>query len=216
MSSEHKTAPYLLKTHETYLDKITLIQGGAYSGKTTIVKEILRLVSGFVPNYLIVTPGTSYNYYRERYPHALIKHNLTKDDFKQIWESQPNTIVVIDGCDEQLKEWTTFCSQDEKNPYCYNFLYNKPIHMTVVITAHDENHIPPGLRHNINNIIYTTEQALFSSINRISNRFTREERILAEAIAREIFADGEIHTHMKLCYIRTREPPFMITIADDI
>lgn len=215
MASEHKSLPFLPKTPETYLDKITLIQGGAYSGKTTIVNEILRLVRSLVPNYLIVTPRTSHNSYRERYPHALIKHDLTKDDFKQIYESQSNMILVIDGCDEQFKEWTTYL-QDEQEPYACNFFYNKPFHLTLVITLHGEELLPPGFRNNIHNIIYTTEQAVFSSINRISNKFPLEERIIAKSLAREIFADREICTHMKLCYIRGREPPFMYTIADDI
>jgi energy-coupling factor transporter ATP-binding protein EcfA2 len=106
-TADNTPIPYLEKTSEHYIDKTTFIFGGTGSGKTTIIEEILRLLSDLVPNYIVVAPKTSDKAYREKLPSRCIRDDLTKKTLQTIWKRQlymteiynmANDINILHSC----------------------------------------------------------------------------------------------------------------------
>jgi hypothetical protein len=79
---------WLPKDVDNFLDKTTLIYGGTFSGKTTIIEEILYLVKDYIPNYLVIANENSMKAYKNKVPMKCIKKDLSKKKLQQIWERQ--------------------------------------------------------------------------------------------------------------------------------
>jgi hypothetical protein len=79
---------WMPKDINLYLDKTTLLFGGTFSGKTTIIEEILYLTKEYIPNYLVVASENSKKAYQNKLPARCIKKDLSKKKLQKIWDRQ--------------------------------------------------------------------------------------------------------------------------------
>lgn len=80
--------PYHTPTVDYYLDKTTFIFGRSFSGKTTMIEEIMHICRNHIPNYLIIAPSTSQDAYKHKLPLRCIKEDLTQSKLEKIWNRQ--------------------------------------------------------------------------------------------------------------------------------
>jgi transcription-repair coupling factor (superfamily II helicase) len=79
---------WMPKDLDLFLDKTTLLFGGSFTGKTTIIEEILYLVKDHIPNYIVVASENSKKAYQNKLPPRCIKKDLSKKKIQQIWDRQ--------------------------------------------------------------------------------------------------------------------------------
>ena len=79
---------WMQKDLDLFLDKTTLLFGGSFTGKTTIIEEILYLVKDHIPNYIIVASENSKKAYQNKLPVRCIKKDLSKKKIQKIWDRQ--------------------------------------------------------------------------------------------------------------------------------
>lgn len=79
---------WLPKDKSLYLDKTTLLFGPSFTGKTTIIEEILYMVKDDIPNYIVIASENSKKAYQNKLPARCIKKDLSKAKLQQIWDRQ--------------------------------------------------------------------------------------------------------------------------------
>jgi len=133
----------------------------------------------------------------------------------------PRFCLIIDDSTEKFQVWMKYFKKGEVNPFECIFYKNRWNYLTLIIAAHDDKYINTEFRKNSRVTIYTSSQALVTSIDRKGNGFTPKEKKAAAAYASRVFgADddpnvkADVKTHQKLCYIREDPRPFKYTIAN--
>ncbi len=147
------------------------------------------------------------------------KKQLTNDQMVVInyLDFNPRFCLVIDDKTENIGTWFSYFKKSEENPFEAMFFKNRWNYLTIIIVAHDDIYIPPSIRKNSRVTIYTTGNALVSSLGRTGNGFTNSQKKYATRCSDRLFSgsdDVNKKGHQKLCYIREDVHPFRYVIAD--
>lgn len=132
------------------------------------------------------------------------------------FDLNPRFTLVIEDSSELFKTWMKYFKKDEPNIFESILYRGRHNFITLIIAAHDDTIIDPKLRKNARVVIYTTSQALVTSINKQANGFTTKEKKDMMKCASRIFVDEkkEIKLHQKFCYVREDTEPFKYMIAE--
>lgn len=164
----------------------------------------------------------SKNMYRDtirKNAHHLIKNpDLTLEQKITIeyLDLNPRICIILDDCSEKFEMWMKMFGKREVNPFSSIFYRGRWNFITLIFAVHDDTIVDPKLRKNARVTIYTTSQALVTSVERKATGFTPKEKKLAMKLAARVFCDedSKIKLHQKLCYLRDDSHPFRYTIAN--
>lgn len=128
----------------------------------------------------------------------------------------PRLCLIIDDCSEKFPGWMKLFKKSEVNPVEAIFYKGRWNYITLIFAAHDDKLVNTELRKNARVTIYTTSQALVTSINRQGNGYSTKEKKEAMQYAERVFGsdDKGVKTHQKLCYVREETHPFKYLIAN--
>jgi hypothetical protein len=153
-----------------------------------------------------------------QYREVLEKAELSDDEkvALEFLDINPRLMIIIDDCSEKFKGWMKLFKKGETNTFESIFYRGRWNFITLVIGAHDDKLLDTEFRKNARNTIYTSSQALVSSMNKSQSGFTAQEKKQASKIAERLFTseDHGIKTYQKFCYVRESLTPFKYTIAN--
>lgn len=185
-----------------------------YPKKKSLVTEINNLCTQKIKNIYKATIRK----YRDRLT-AMGKNNDLNDKERvalKYLDINPRLMIIIDDSSEKFKMWMSYFKRGQVNVFESIFYKGRHNYISLLFAAHDDTIVDPKLRKNARVVIYTSSQALMTSINRPSSGFSSQQKKYAQKVAAVLFQDedAKIKKHQKLCYIREDNCPFRYTIAD--
>lgn len=131
LKSDKLTVPFLPKDHSIYIDKMTTIYGRSMSGKSFLIKEIIKILSPYIPNIFVFGDENIADSYSSFVPENAICHDLTVEGFKAILSRQEQVALLYKtGHNEKklMKMFDTVASADEKQTLAkINYKFDKEI-----------------------------------------------------------------------------------------
>tara|TARA_R110002033_G_scaffold55527_3_gene104441 strand:+ start:351 stop:1406 length:1056 start_codon:yes stop_codon:yes gene_type:complete len=117
LKSDKLTIPFLPKDYSMYIDKMTTIYGKSNSGKSFLIKEIIKILSPYIPNILVFGSMNIADDYSLYVPENAIIHDLTVDGFKAILARQEQVALLYKegrNVKKLLKMFDKVATSDEK------------------------------------------------------------------------------------------------------
>jgi len=134
--------------------------------------------------------------------------NLEKDERFSLTHIQfnPRMLIILDDCAADLTPAIV------KSPVFRKiFFQGRHSMITAIVACHTPNDLPPGLRKNTFNCLFTDDDTAVSYFSTKTNGFTNAMRKRAEAIIEEVFAsEDKEHPFMKFAYIRDSTQKFYV------
>ena len=148
---------------------------------------------------------------------SLLRHDLSRIEkiVLKFLYFNPKMLIIFDDCSEYFPVWMKLFGKDN-NIFLSMFFKNRWNHLTLKIACHDEKLLSTELRKNVHVSIFTSSQALMSSVNKAQSGFSSGEKKNASLIAEKVFGDDgdNIKKHRKVCYLKDANPNFQYMIAD--
>ena len=94
LKSDKLVVPFLPKDHKMYIDQMTTIYGQSRSGKSFIIKEIIKILSPYIPNIFVFGSRNIADDYSLYVPENAICHDLTVEGFKAILARQEQVSLL--------------------------------------------------------------------------------------------------------------------------
>jgi hypothetical protein len=199
-----------------YTCKLIIIIGSCCSGKTIIVKDIIKQNKKNFHNIFMIVDEYHCREYEDLIPLPCINNDLSFEWLENLLERQqnavgsynktkkypiPNQLLIFEDCLYIMKRLYT------TRPDLFNKLFNKYKHLgiSVIIIAYDDKEINSEIRKNAMLTIFTTPKAASINFERVSNGYTNTEKKLVSYIIRKIYDNDDYH---KLCYLRNTIEPF--------
>lgn len=129
----------------------------------------------------------------------------------------PNLLLIADDCASNVKDWGTSTEINEL------FFNGRHFYITTLIALQGEALVPPQIRENAFNSIFTTKKCAIAFFSRKTNNFDNKETRLNKQIADFIFQENEvtrsgeiIPNYKKLVYSRDdSKHPLKYIIANE-
>jgi energy-coupling factor transporter ATP-binding protein EcfA2 len=122
----------------------------------------------------------------------------------------PHLLLIFDDCAAQAKIWS-------KSPTMKKlFFRGRHEYITQIYTMQNDKLIPPNLRQNTHNSIFTDEFSANAFFAAKSNGISKDKQKLVRKIISDIFPlEGGINKYIKLIYSTYWHNPLTITIANE-
>jgi len=121
----------------------------------------------------------------------------------------PHLLLIFDDCAAQAKAWS-------KSPIMKELFFNgRHTYITQIYTMQNDKSIPPFLRQNAHNSIFTDESSANAFFKTSSNGFSKDKQKFVERIVTHIFTiRNGLDTFTKLIHGSNWHQPFTVIIAD--
>jgi len=142
--------------------------------------------------------------------------SLHQETALEFLDLNPRICLIIDDCSEKFPMWMKLFKKTEINPIESIFYKGRWNFITLIFAAHDDKLVNTELRKNSRVTIYTTSQAFVTSMGRVGNGYSPQEKRDASKYVTRVFGSDEkdMKTHQKLCYVREDSHPFKYLIAN--
>lgn len=144
--------------------------------------------------------------------HKFRNMDLDEDELiaKKYLDFNPRIAIIFDDCLSSASKW--------KNEEVFKkmFMEGRHIYITQIYTLQDDKGIPPYLRKNSINSIFTSTNCASTHFETSSNGYSASEKKKAKKMIEQVFAQqrGEAPHYKKLVYNKKDADRFGVTIAD--
>jgi len=203
------------KASSTRIDKIERDPNIEFNAK----KTQRSLIEALSKKKMLEIYKKSIRTYREallKSPHLSIREKIAVE----FLDFNPRLLFIIDDCSEMFSNWhAMFPKGKSVNVFECIFFRGRWAMITMIIAAHDDTYLKPGMRKNASNIIWTHTTSLGAYINRPNSGFSLQDKKLMAKVGDRVFtpevAQGKMtDTLQKMVYTRVTAPAYRYTIAE--
>jgi hypothetical protein len=195
---------WMPKDLDLYLDKTTLLFGGTFSGKTTIIEEVLYLTKDYIPNYIVVASANSKKAYQNKLPARCIKDDLSKKKLQKIWDRQFYTTQLYNTANDLTVLESLFNkAPDRESVVLLTALKSKTAECIKTIEGSS-------------NLNFAQKKAQCSTIKDLQNRKVKELYKTTIKKNHQFLQESKLTSHEKIALEYLELNPRLMIILDDV